>query len=272
MQPPAEGMLWPVLARQLALYAGGDTSLPAQTAEEVLRSVALALRLAGPAEGGESPGELLERGRGILKRRVEQGKILLRRAEESAPPYASRAMGDTLGELAGFFRKYDLRFFAHEVPCLVDYQLCLPAAETEGILYVNDYLTRLLLENEFCAKFDPARAQACLVRLRPGWRQEVSNLYEPLMAQALALTALEGDIYGLTLSLAQREEIERHLSENPAAWRVWMERAAARLGGALDLSHAGRSYLAQAAAELIRRALHAGSVWGAFAPEKWWRG
>lgn len=269
---PAEDLL-ALLARQMALYAGGDTSLREETAAEIAKSVALALRLARAAGGaaGEDLQALLDRGRALLRREMQRGEALLRAAGQTAPSYANISMRDTLEELGVFFKRYDLRFFAHDAPCLVDYQLCCGTGETEGILYVNDYLSRLLLENEFCARFDPRRAAECLARLRPTWHQEVSNLCEPLIFQALGLTLLEGDIHALCLGEADLEALEARFQAAPWAWGDALAGTAERLGHMLALSGACRAYLSESAQTLAVRSAGAGSVRGCFAPERDWR-
>jgi len=55
---------------------------------------------------------------------------------------------DTLTNIDFFFKRYDYHFFAHEIPDIF-YQLNQPVPqELQGIEYVNEYLSRLLKENQ----------------------------------------------------------------------------------------------------------------------------
>ena len=111
-----EAQLLSLLAWQARLFTAGDsTSLPEETARSLLES-------------------------------VEYGKRLWLAACERLPPVENRSMQDTLRGIGTFFRRYDVRFFAHEIPCDIDYQLAIPVEpEQKGVDYVNRYLERLTL-------------------------------------------------------------------------------------------------------------------------------
>ena len=162
------------------------------------------------------------------------------------PPFAGRSYRETLSEIGGFFRAYDLRFFAHRVPCLIDYQLDQPVpGECQGIFFINEYLRRLTVENAFCARFDPFWADRALRQEDPLYREEVSNLYGPLAERALLLTLLDGDIPALTLTAGQWELTRARLRAGEE-----LAPAAARLTRVLELTERQSAYLAGTARAL----------------------
>ena len=64
------------------------------------------------------------------------------------------ALRDTLENIGEFFKRYDYRSMAHEIPCSIDYPLCHQVEEsTPGIDYIEEYLSRLLIEIEFLGRF-----------------------------------------------------------------------------------------------------------------------
>ena len=56
-----------------------------------------------------------------------------------------------------------------------------------GVDYVNDWLRRLCLEQNFLDRFDPALVRAVLDRSCPDYRGLLINLYEPIAVNALGL-------------------------------------------------------------------------------------
>lgn len=124
-----EAQLLSLLAWQARLFTAGDsTSLPEETARSLLESVCFCLRV-GEGFRPERWTELLETeltqafedGVRQLEQRVEYGKRLWLAACERLPPVENRSMQDTLRGIGTFFRRYDVRFFAHEIPCDIDY-------------------------------------------------------------------------------------------------------------------------------------------------------
>ena len=184
----------------------------------------------------------------------------------------NRSLEETLRSIGGFFRAYDTRFFAAEVPCDIDYQLCRPVnEELEGVLYVRAYLEQLVTENAFLRRFDPAAVRWVLTAACPGDHRELLvNLYEPVAAAALGLTLTEGDIGGL--------------SQTPEGWacltellappgrdrrRHLLEQAGERLARRLELGLAGAACLTTFARDLVPRVeavLDSGTGWQGIFP------
>lgn len=228
-----QAALWRLLAWQTARYTMGEsTSIPEETAGQLLRSLCFTLEL------GLSAGAVVKKGaadedtlRGLYSQglkeaeaRVKDGRALLRRVEATAPGVTNLAYEDTVQGLQVFFRRYDIRFFAHDIPGDIDYQLCLPVPiHLEGICYIQEYLTRLLAENLFLQCFATVDLRLLLEKSCPQYRQLLVNLYEPAAVNALGLALLEEDIFPLRIAPGQLEQLKDRLAPDP---RQALERAA----------------------------------------------
>ena len=130
--------LWPLLARQAGLYTGcGSSSLPEDTARELLCSLCYTLKVWFQAGGAASQpladADLeagLRQGQAILEQKCRQARRLWMAVRHSAPDLKNRALADTLDSIGAFFQRYDLRFFAHCIPCDIDYPLCRAVPDT----------------------------------------------------------------------------------------------------------------------------------------------
>lgn len=140
--------LWQLLARQTERYTMGDsTSVPTETAQELLASICYALQFE-MAQSGRTSRELLKSdlyaafkdGQAHLRAKVAETKRLWEFACAQ-----TQVDADTLRWIGCFFRRYDLYFFAHQTPWDMGYPLQLGAAERlKGIFYVEAYLREML--------------------------------------------------------------------------------------------------------------------------------
>ena len=264
--------LAPLLKTQAEKYLAGDsTSLPAETAEALLRSLVYTLRFALEMEGlperalltAELP-PLLLRGQTALAVRVEETHALWSRVCLTAPPLENVCYRDTLTELGRFFRRYDLRYFAHRVPCAIDYPLCIPVSESlEGVSYVGEWLRRLALENWLLSRFPAENTTSALARCCPDYREMPLNLCEPVLTDALGLAALDGDIFSLTFSAEDRARLNNIL-QRPGAADVAAERMLAQLAPCLTGAAAYVTAFVSALRPRISTALETGGLDGVF--------
>ncbi len=147
------GDLYPLLARQVKSYQryyhlGDNTSVPTETAQELLKSIQYTLTLA--PEG-------LRQGQAILTGRLEEAKRLYRLVSATEQGQGSW-FWDAMQVLASYLDRYDPLHFAHRGPELLCYPIALPVPE--GILGVEEalfYLHCLWLENQILYSF-PAGA------------------------------------------------------------------------------------------------------------------
>lgn len=251
-QTADSGELYPFLARRVALYAGTDhSSVPKELAEELFTSAAFTLEQGANAPGG-SLEEQFEAGLAVTGQKLEYGARLLEAVRDSLPQVENFSLRDTLKSIGTFRRRYDYRFFAHQIPCDIDYQLCHPVLETiQGVDYVNQYLGQLYVEHQFLNRFDPQRVIRLLCAYCKDYRGLLINLYEPVAINALGLALVGGDVAGLDVSAAQRVEIGKALEREGEAH---LSAAAERLCRLLELSApADLRYLRSLAAALMSR-------------------
>ena len=255
--------LWQLLARRAALYTGGaSASVPVETAQELLAGLCFLLDL-----GPHTPPDRLRR---LLKTDLErrlafgiqvtEGKLDLARrrwaaACGAAPRVPCRALRDTLAALGAFPQRYDLRFFAHQIPCMIDYQLACPVPQTLlGVDYLNEYLRRLQLEQELLGRFAPKALRRLLHKLTPDPEEELMALYEPAASCALGLVLAGRAPEGLADDPPPRAALDRLLAPLPdAALRALLAQAAQRLARQFTLSGEAAHYLASFALSLAPR-------------------
>lgn len=210
-----QGQLGALLADECRRWTGGQSSaLPAEQAEALLESLCCTLQI-GPAPGPRWRALLdgdwsaaLAAGRDRLRDQTARAYALWQRLCRELPPAANRALLDTLRGIGPFFRRYDLRFAAHEIPCSIDYPLALPdPIPGQGADYLLHWLERLAGENDFLRRFPKEGVRAVLARSCPDWYGLHVNLYAPVAAQALALAALGRDPYALDLEAADLDRL-----------------------------------------------------------------
>lgn len=211
----AQEALWRLLRRQARLYAPESSSLPAETAAALAESIRLTLG------ADRDPRVLLcadldqrlRLGQRRLSQKVEWSKLLWRTACLTLPEMENRSLTNTLQSIGGFWTRYDFRFFVQEVPCDIDYQLSQPVSETlQGVDYINEWLRRLCLEQEFLRRFDQALARAVVSQSCPDYRRLLINLFEPVAVNALGLALLGEDPRLLSVSASLRRKLETQFS------------------------------------------------------------
>lgn len=144
--------LWRLWAKQTERYTMGDsTSVPAETARELLASICYTLQLE-MAQSGLTARDLLEADlHDLLKK--GQARLIAKVAEAKGLWESACKQGEateSLKWIGCFFRRYDLYFFAHQTPWDMGYPLQPEISEPlKGISYVEAYLKRRL-ENGRC--------------------------------------------------------------------------------------------------------------------------
>lgn len=145
--------LWDLLARQAELYTMGEsTSVPMETARELLASIAYTLRFEkerfgfGAATLAEADLQaILKRGQAHLLEAVNAVKLLWVRAYAAARERGDRETMEDLAWIKPFFKEYDIYYFAHRTPW--DMGLPMPGSgdkSEKGISCVERYLKEVL--------------------------------------------------------------------------------------------------------------------------------
>ncbi len=234
--------LYVFLAEQTEKYTCGESSsLPVETAERLFASLCYCLGLR-PEDGAQGLAPLVGRdihaafaeGQERLEKECKRGKRLWNILSSRLCTLDSISMQDTFRSIGGFFRAYEPRYFAHEIPCDIDYPLALPVeGAVQGVDYVNVYLESLAAENDFLRHFRLERVQALLASHFPSYKELIMNLYEPVATNALGLTLLGEDVSKLGIGAYGCRRLQASLCE-----RGEEGVAAALCGAALTLSQA----------------------------------
>lgn len=249
--------LLPLLAQKARERAIHDTrSLREEDAEALLHGLVYALETHMAAEN--LPQEALEgdifrlydRALETLRALLERARRLYPAVQGALPAYASRALRDTVGSIGGFFARYDVFLYPHRMPCDIDYQLSFPVPENaQGVSYILLYLSRLRDECAFLNCFDDARVRALLCSYYIDPYEEVSNLFEPVAACALArsLPGLGGASLLWLTDGDKRRLFDMQIDQG------MLRDAAETLGSALALPATVRALLLRTALSLLPR-------------------
>ncbi len=218
--------IYKFLAKQIKLFTVGDsTSVTEDTAQELLTSIIYVLELA-LVDRNLTHKDLLtaeiedfyNQGQIILTRKIDEGKPLLNLMKLSAPSYASEFYWATFRGITDFFAKYNPLFLAHQIPGEIDYPLCVPVLEQQlGIDYINDYLKRIVFENHILNMFNSNLVSALLTKCYSDFDTLPVNLLEPVIINAVGLTFLGEDPFGLSLPSSCASKIKTITGEMSSA-------------------------------------------------------
>lgn len=142
--------LWALLARQAERYTMGEsTSVPEETAEDLLRSIWYTLRFEMDRANLTARGllerdlaQVLRAGQAHLEEKLLETKRLWREALAAASRQGELELAKDLAWLKPFFAQYDPYFFAHRTPW--DMGLPIPDEGKQGVTRVEEYLKELL--------------------------------------------------------------------------------------------------------------------------------
>lgn len=187
-----------LLSHQVERYTMGDsTSIRAELAQELLNSICCCLGITDQPDGRwrhllNCDIELeYQKGLARIEKKKQFGRRLWQTVCTNLPPVENISMLDTLKSIGVFWKNYDSVFFAHEVPCNMDYQLSVPVPESyQGVDYVNRYLENLLCENLFLSEYLADDLLPLLDRYSPDFRGLLINLFEPVITNSIGLALL----------------------------------------------------------------------------------
>lgn len=259
-----QARLWHLLARQTDYYTMGcSSSVRVEMAEELYHSLLFTLQ-EGLKYGAfdrahllaaEDLEMLLRAGREVIEKQTETGKRLWIQVEQNPTGITNISYNDTLKGLVEFFKRYDIRYFAHQIPGDIDYQLCRPVPdELLGIEYINAYLRRLLIENSFIRCFEADTVVRLLQCSCPDYRGQLINLYEPVAVNAIGIAFMNEDIYALNITADMKKSLIKSLQScDKDLLSCLLAQAADRVASLLQAGAPAAEYLQQTAAELLPR-------------------
>jgi len=215
--------LWEFLDRQVRSYTMGDSSsVRIETAQELFTSVCyvLEINLGNPSTLKSILDWDLDcrfaEGIKAIEQKIQTTQRLWQAACLSAQRIENISLRTTLKSIGSFPKRYFYRDFAHEISCDIDYQLCHPVSEALlGVDYIIEYLRRILIEQDFLRRFDPALCIRLLDAYCPDYKGLLINLYEPIATNAIGLALIDSDTLKLDISSQEQERIAAILEPPP---------------------------------------------------------
>lgn len=215
-----QAKLFKLLEKQTKKYTSLEsTSLPLETGQALMDSIlfTIGVGLQGKDYVGQIDLHLLFTGelevmftQGILciEKLIDYGKVLWQKVYDALPVVENCSMKDTVKSIGTFWKNYNYRFFAQDIPCDIDYQLSIPISEEkQGILYVISYLERLATENHFLSYFHKDTMVPVLNRYCPDYRVLLINLYEPIVTNVIGCGLLNKKMDELCMTKEEQETI-----------------------------------------------------------------
>lgn len=195
-----------LLAGQIARYQkqrhlAGDTSVPEETAKELLESILYTLEKAGAPLPNEAPAARLARGQAAIAAEKAQAQKLLQLVAATAPESSSDSYHHTLVSLERCLARYDETLLACRVPDWFEYPLLgSPAEGLRGLDHVTAQLQAMWEENQLLAALPVSECEALYRRIDPDYLGIPANLCEPVLCCAIARALLGKSARTLTLT------------------------------------------------------------------------
>ena len=245
-------------------YTRGESgSVSGEEARRIMRSLIYQLDVCLLSMDGDAdaisalqsapPDGLFERGQRMILLLLEQTKAIFRRAYAKRLDVGCTEYRYAMDEAFDVYcARYSARFDAENCVATVDYPLlCTQAYElkSSGVLFMREYYTALLYENDFCSKFERRE----LERLLRGYgkiygcdyRELLFNICEVVLVNAMAAKMLGKPEGALLLGVSDIEEFtERYSALGRSGLAAEANTALERLcPGADRFSSAQRRYL-----------------------------
>lgn len=203
-----------ILIERVASYTMyHSSSLPLQTAQELYMSVCLLVNIymkkpyiSHSSLLNMNAKALLENAWKEIEAQLEICRQIFIQIKSKSPQIENLSYRDTINEIDNFFKFYDYKYFAHQIPCSIDYQLAHAVDnKLQGVEYICEYLNRLKIENKFLNNFDNSFITALLHSVSPEYKHLIINIFEPVAINAIALALLNEDVFKLNITQTERE-------------------------------------------------------------------
>lgn len=159
---------------------------------------------------------LFSEGQKILELKVEEGKKLLKLTESSKLKTENYAYIDTIEYgIPLFFKQYDVRFASHDCPGSIDYPLSIDVEHLAGVEYIEDYLKKVIVENNFCSRFDINEIEALLKGFNRNSHHMLINIFQLVLTNCLGRVIIGKEARHLDITKADRMYIKSSLDKLP---------------------------------------------------------
>ncbi|WP_418791907.1 DUF6179 domain-containing protein [Phosphitispora sp. TUW77] len=212
-----------LLARQSERYTcGGSSSIKEETAQDILYSIfyTIGIYLKSLPDADMSIEalkqkpltELYRQGKKLTELQLEHAKQMFNIVQNDSLVTDNYAYNDTiLNGIPAFFCAYDVEFAAHDTPGFIDYPLSIVEMELTGIEYINEYLQKMLLENQFCKNFDINDIHCLLRGYDDNYQDLLINIFEIVLTNAIGCILAGKNILRLNIELFDRQYLQQKL-------------------------------------------------------------
>ncbi len=184
------------LAYKSERYTCGDSSsIKVETAQNILRSIlytaGVFLKTLTPDDAvGElkkdTAASVYGRGRRRIGTKLSTARHLHALVLGNLLMTENITYNDTVkGGIKGFFRIYDADYAAHEIRITADYPLSNPPNGLVGIEFIVEYLKSVLLENEFCGRFDMQAVHDLMRSYHKDYEILIINIFDQVLASSI---------------------------------------------------------------------------------------
>lgn len=210
--------LFNLMATQTNKFTQGDSSsIPVDTAQTLLNSLCFTISFKLNNYSLESCcallkemslPELFKQGQDLLNITFEDAKSLLFQAKNNAISTKNRAYNDTLFKgIDPFFQKYDMKFYAQDIPVSIDYPLSNNNSKLLGVEYVYNYILSFYLENKFCNSFTQKSINNLLYSYDEGYEELLVNIFQIVLFNALGCILIDKDPSKLVITEIDLDKI-----------------------------------------------------------------
>lgn len=209
------GKLYEELKRQVGKYNSIDsTSIQIEKAQDILEC--LIYTVWATVEAGASKEELLtgniseliEQGREILRTKQKYMKVAWELLCDDLPKVQNVYYRSTIENIGMFFKNYSIPYEAHHIPCSIDYwPLCPVSERLKGVHFIDEYLYRIQIENDFLNCFDEMQVRALYRKFIPHFEDALFNLCDPVLTNAIGRMLLGKQIQDLQISTEEQSSL-----------------------------------------------------------------
>lgn len=212
-----------LLANQIELFTGGNSSsVKVETAQSIMLSIfyCIGIFLKSFSDTDICISEIKHRplsymykeGRKLTENYINRAKDLLKAVKLSRIDTGNQAYNDTIDEgISSFFSDYNADFSAHDTQASIDYPLGNDKMNLSGVEYINDYLGKLLLENEFCKKFTSRDIYRVMKGYSPDFEDLLVNIFQMVLINALGCILLNKDSLKLNFEASDIKKLQEKL-------------------------------------------------------------
>ncbi len=245
-----------------------SSSIPVEAAQSLLQSITYSLGsyLKTLTDVGNQLTVLKEQkladlfwlGQRTVDQRKASTKVLFHRLSSKILNIDNIAYQDTIRNgIPKFFQDYNTEFGAHELGGDIDYPCFITVTDLLGIEYMEEYLSRLCLENDFLNYFTAKNINQLLKAFDREARHMLINLFELTLINALGCRLLDKEIKILDIHAQEIVWLQEKLSKLSKEERMeQLQQAFTAMTVELELSEEFTAYVSPGLVQLGERLSH----------------